>query len=51
MHDWESQAHVKWDGKDHLVFVPQYRRKAIYRSLRQRIGRILREWCDPMGVA
>jgi putative transposase len=50
MHDWESQAHVKWDCKYHLVFVPKYRRKAIYGSLRQKIGRILRELCDQLGV-
>ncbi len=50
MHDWESQAHVKWDCKYHLVLVPKYRRKAIYGSLRQKIGRILRELCDQMGV-
>ena len=50
MHDWESQAHVKWDCKYHLVFIPKYRRKAIYGSLRQKIGRILRELCDQKGV-
>jgi putative transposase len=50
MHDWESQAHVKWDCKYHLVFVPKYRRKAIYGSLRQKIGRILRELCEQLGV-
>ena len=50
MHDWESQAHVKWDCKYHLVFVPKYRRKAIYGSLRPKIGRILRELCEQMGV-
>ena len=50
MHDWESQSHVKWDCKYHLVFIPKYRRKAIYGSLRQKIGRILRELCDQLGV-
>jgi len=50
MNDWESQAHVKWDCKYHLVFVPKYRRKAIDGSLRQKIGRILRELCDQMGL-
>jgi putative transposase len=50
MHDWESQAHVRWDCKYHLVFVPKYRRKANDGSLRQKIGRILRERCDQMGV-
>ena len=50
MHDWESQSHVKWDCKYHLVFIPKYRRKAIYGSLRQKIGRILRELCEQLGV-
>ena len=50
MHDWESQSHVKWDCKYHLVFIPKYRRKAIYGSLRQKIGRLLRELCDQLGV-
>jgi REP-associated tyrosine transposase len=50
MHDWESQSHVKWDCKYHLVFIPNYRRKAIYGSLRQKIGRLLRELCDQLGV-
>jgi putative transposase len=36
MHDWESQAHVKWNCKYHLVFVPKYRRKANNGSLRQK---------------
>ena len=40
----------KWDCKYHLVFVPKYRRKAIYGSLRPKIGRILRELCEQMGV-
>ena len=50
MHDWESQSHVKWDCKYHLVFIPKYRRKAVYGSLRQKIGRILRELCEQLGV-
>ena len=51
MHDWESQAHVKWDCQDHRVFIPQDRGQAIDGSLRQKIGRILRELCDQLGVA
>jgi putative transposase len=41
---------VKWDCKYYLVFIPKYRRKAIYGSLRQKIGRLLRELCDQLGV-
>ena len=50
MHEWESLSHVKWECKYHVVFVPKYRRKAIYGELRQKIGRILRELCEQRGV-
>ena len=45
MKDWQSQAHVTWDCKYHVVFVPKYRRKAFYGRLRGRIGGILKELC------
>ncbi|MFH1057425.1 MAG: transposase, partial [Pseudomonadota bacterium] len=35
MHDWESLAHVRWDCKYHVVFVPKYRKKALYGKLRR----------------
>lgn len=50
MHDWESQSHVKWECKYHIVFIPKYRRKAIFGTLRAKIGRMLRELCDQKGV-
>ena len=42
MRDWQSQAHVKHYCKYHIVFVPKYRKKAIYGNLRRDIGGILR---------
>ena len=39
MRDWTSQSHVRWYCKYHVVFVPKYRRKALYGSLRREIGR------------
>ena len=30
MRDWTSQSHVRWYCKYHVVFVPKYRRKALY---------------------
>jgi putative transposase len=45
MRDWQSQSHVKWYCKYHVVFVPKYRRRAIYGTLRRQIGGILRELC------
>ena len=50
MRDWQSQSHVKWYCKYHVVFVPKYRRRAIYGNLRKQIGRILRELCQHKGV-
>ncbi len=50
MKDWQSQAHVKWDCKYHVVIVPKYRRKAIFGKLRKEIGAILRELCRQHGI-
>jgi putative transposase len=30
MPDSETLSHTKWDGKYHVVFIPKYRRKALY---------------------
>ena len=43
--DWQSQAHVRWDCKFHVVFVPKYRRKKLFGRNRAELGRILRELC------
>ena len=51
MHEWESQSHVRWDCKYHVVIVPKYRRKAIYGNLRRQIGGIIRDLCRQRGVA
>jgi len=50
MRDWQSQAHVKHYCKYHIVFVPKYRKKAIYGTLRRDIGGILRDLCRQHGV-
>jgi putative transposase len=50
MRDWQSQAHVKHYCRYHIVFVPKYRRKAIYGTLRNEIGRIFRELCRQGGL-
>jgi putative transposase len=34
-----------------VVFIPTYRRKALYGQLRAGVGRIVRELCDQKGVA
>ena len=34
MKDFESLAHVRWECKYHVIFIPKYRRKVIYGKLR-----------------
>ncbi len=44
-------GHTKWNCKYHIVFAPKYRRKIVYREIRNNIGKILRQLCDWKGVA
>ncbi|BBA32303.1 transposase IS200-family protein [Methylocaldum marinum] len=50
MREWQSQSHVKWYCKYHVAFVPKYRRRAIYGTLRRRVGGIFRELCRQVGI-
>ncbi len=50
MREWQSQAHVKYYCRYHVVFVPKYRRKSIYGALRKDIGGIFRNLCRQYGV-
>ena len=38
-----KQKHTEWDCKYHVVFIPKYRRKVIYGSLRKYLGEIFKE--------
>ena len=40
---WKSLAHSRWECKDHVVFIPKYRRKAIYGEIRASVGGIFHE--------
>jgi putative transposase len=39
----KSLAHSRWDCKYHVVFIPKYRRKAIYGELRTMLGEIFHD--------
>jgi len=41
--NYESLSHTKWECKYHVVFIPKYRRKALYGELRQQLGRLFHE--------
>lgn len=43
MDDIESLAHAKWECKYHVVWIPKYRRKALYGELRKHLGPVFRE--------
>ena len=50
MREWQSQAHVRWYCRYHVVIVPKYRKKAIFGTLRKQIGKMLRELCEQGGI-
>jgi len=43
MYDSQSLSHTKWECKYHIVWIPKYRKKAIFVELRKYLGEILRE--------
>jgi putative transposase len=40
---WKSLAHSRWECKYHVVFIPKYRRKAMYGEIRASLGGIFHE--------
>ena len=40
--EYETLSHSKWECKYHVVFIPKYRRKALYGELRRHLGTALR---------
>ena len=50
MEDFESLAHVRWECKYHVVFIPKYRKKVIFGKLRGSVGRIVRDLCEQKGI-
>ena len=48
--DNSSLSHTTWTCKYHIVFAPKYRRKIIYKTIRQDIIHILTELCKRKGI-
>ena len=36
--------HTRWEGKSHVGFIPQYRRKVWFAARRKDLGPVFREW-------
>ncbi len=50
MKDWQSQSHVKWECKYHVIIVAKYREKKHFKKYREAIGKIIRELCRQKEV-
>ena len=42
MDDYSSLNHSVWDCKYHVVFIPKYRRKTLFKALRRELGDVFR---------
>ncbi|MCP5445343.1 MAG: IS200/IS605 family transposase [Chromatiaceae bacterium] len=38
----ESLSHTRWECKYHVVFIPKYRKKAIFGQIRKELGEVFR---------
>jgi putative transposase len=43
MNTYESLSHTRWECKYHIVFIPKYRRKALFGEIRRHIGELFHE--------
>ena len=43
MNNYQSLSHTRWECKYHVVFIPKYRRKALYGELRKHLGEMFHE--------
>src|SRR5205085_5534262 len=50
MREWQSQAHVKWYCRYHVVIVPKYRRKSMFGAIRKDVGEMFRTLCGRFEV-
>jgi putative transposase len=41
-----SLSHTRWECKYHVVFIPKYRRKVLYGSIRRELGDVFRRLAD-----
>jgi len=42
MRSVESLSHTRWECKYHIVFIPKYRKKAIFGQIRKELGDVFR---------
>jgi putative transposase len=42
MSKYKTLQHTEWDCKYHVIFIPKYRRKVLYRQIRRELGDVFR---------
>ena len=42
-----SLRHSRWKCKYHVVFIPKYRKKAIFGQIRRELGEVFRRLAEP----
>ena len=47
MYDAQSLSHTMWECKYHIMWIPKYRKKAIFEELRKFLGEIFRDLAMP----
>jgi putative transposase len=40
MEDYQSLSHTRWQCKYHVIFIPKYRRRALFGVIRKELGRV-----------
>ena len=45
-----SLSHTRWDCSYHIIFIPKYLRKIMFKEIRKDIGEILRTLCEYKNV-
>ncbi len=43
MNNFQSLNHTRWDCKFHVVWIPKYRKRALYGQLRKQLAPVLKE--------
>ena len=46
MDEYQSLSHTKWDCKYHVIFIPKYRRRALYGQLRRHVREVFRKLAE-----
>src|ERR1035441_7510386 len=46
MDEYDSLSHSKWECKYHVVFIPKYGRKKLYKELRQHLGEVFKRLAE-----